>query len=151
MSFENFSKFTGKHLCRDLCVGLRLQLYLKRRHQNRCIPVNFGKLLIYIYIYIYIYICLPAEGAKNISWPWLYSSEIGVVWLWHLLVKLHIWLTTSSCYGSTPLTLELIERDGGLSTLCHSCGFACQQRVLKTFLAPGYLHSENGVVWLWHI
>ena len=30
------------------------------------------------------------------------------------------------------------------------CGFACQQRVLKTFLGPGYLRSENEVVWLWH-
>ena len=38
------------------------------------------------------------------------------------------------------------ERDGGLSTLCHSCGFACQQGVLKTFPAPGYLRSEDGVV-----
>ena len=34
--------------------------------------------------------------------------------------------------------------DGGLSTLCHSCGFACQQRVLKTFPGPGYLRSEDG-------
>ena len=31
------------------------------------------------------------------------------------------------------LTLRLIERDGGLSILCHSCGFVCQQRVLKMF------------------
>ena len=31
-------------------------------------------------------------------------------------------------------------------TLCHSCGFACQQRVLKTFPGPGYLRSEDGVV-----
>ena len=46
---------------------------------------------------------------------------------------------------------DLIERDGGLSTLCHSCGFACQQRVLKTFPGPGYLCSEDGVVWLWHL
>ena len=28
----------------------------------------------------------------------------------------------------------------------HSCGFACQQRVLKTFPGPGYLRSEDGVV-----
>ena len=42
--------------------------------------------------------------------------------------------------------LGLIERDGGLSTLCHSCGFACQQSVLKTFSGPGYLRSEDGVV-----
>ena len=46
------------------------------------------------------------------------------------------------CYGSILLTLGLIGRDGGLSTLCHSYGFACQQRVLKTFPGPGYLHSK---------
>ena len=45
-----------------------------------------------------------------------------------------------------PLALGLIVSDGGLSTLCHSCGFACQQTVLKTFLGCGYLHSEDGVV-----
>ena len=28
-------------------------------------------------------------------------------------------------------------RDGDLSTLCHSCGFACQQRELKKFPDPG--------------
>ena len=40
------------------------------------------------------------------------------------------------------IALELIRRDGGLSTLCHSCRFACQQRVLKTFPGPGYFHSD---------
>ena len=44
------------------------------------------------------------------------------------------------------LSLDLIGRDGGLSTLCHSCGFACQQRVLKTFPGLGYIRSEDGVV-----
>ena len=29
------------------------------------------------------------------------------------------------------MALGLIGRDGGLSTLCHRCGFDCQQRVLK--------------------
>ena len=44
-----------------------------------------------------------------------------------------------------------VDREGWcLSTLCHSCGFACQQRVIKTFPGPGCLHSEDGVVWLWH-
>ena len=38
------------------------------------------------------------------------------------------------------------RRDGGLSTLCHSCVFACQQKVLETFPDPGYLRSEDGVV-----
>ena len=31
---------------------------------------------------------------------------------------------------------------------CHSCGFACQQRVLKTFPGPGYPRSKDGVVCL---
>ena len=60
------------------------------------------------------------------------------------------WFTISSCYFSIPLTLGLIGRDGGLSILCHIYKFACQQRVLKTFPGPGYLHSEDGVVWLRH-
>ena len=59
---------------------------------------------------------------------------------------MYAWLTISSCYGLIPLALGLIGRDGGVSTLCHSCEFACQQSVLKTFPGPGYLHSEDGVV-----
>ena len=82
--------------------------------------------------------------------PGYLRPEDGVVWLWYLLVNLYIWLTISSCYGSLPLALGLIGTGSGLSTLCHSYGFACQQRVLKTFLGPSYLHSEDGVVWLWH-
>ena len=62
------------------------------------------------------------------------------------LVNLYIWLTISSCYSSISLALGLIGSDGGLRTLCRSCGFACQQRVLKTFPGPGYLRSEDGVV-----
>ena len=85
----------------------------------------------------------PPPKKKNIS-------EDGVVWLWHPLINLYIWLAISSCYSSIPLALVLIGRDVGLSTLCLSCGFACQQRVLKTFPSPGYLHSKDGVVWLWH-
>ena len=42
-------------------------------------------------------------------------------------------------------------RDDDWNTLCHSCGFVCQQRVLKTFPDPGYLRSEDGVVYLWHL
>ena len=37
-------------------------------------------------------------------------------------------------------------RDVGLGTLCHSYGFACQQRLLKTFPGHGYDYSEDGVV-----
>ena len=43
-----------------------------------------------------------------------------------------------------------IERDSGLSNLCHSCGFVCQQRVLKgSILSSCYLVSVDEVVWLW--
>ena len=68
------------------------------------------------------------------------------IYIWHLLVNLYIWLTISSCYGSIPLALGVIGRDGGLSTLCHSCGSAYHQRVLKTFPDPRCLRSEDGVV-----
>ena len=50
------------------------------------------------------------------------------------------------------LALGLIGSDGGLSTLCHSCKFACQQRVLKRFLAlaisaPSMGYSDYGIHW----
>ena len=40
---------------------------------------------------------------------------------------------------------------GGLSTLSYICGFACQQRVYKMFLGPGYLCSKDGVVLPWNV
>ena len=82
--------------------------------------------------------------------PGYLSCEDEVAWLWHPLVNLYIWLTISSFYGWISLALGLIGRDSGCSTLCKSCGVACQQRVLKTFPGPGYLQSGDGVVWLWH-
>ena len=48
-------------------------------------------------------------------------------------------------YGLIPLTLGLKGRDGDFSTLCHSCGFTCQQRVLKTVPGPGFIRSEDKV------
>ena len=48
------------------------------------------------------------------------------------------------------LGLGLIGRDVGLRTLRHSCGFPCQQRVLKTFSDPKYLHSKDEVHFLCH-
>ena len=62
------------------------------------------------------------------------------------MVNVYIWLTISSCYGSIPLALGLIGRDGDLSALCHGLGFACQQRVLKKFPSPGYLLSGDELV-----
>ena len=86
-----------------------------------------------------------------ISWPWLSPFRGWVVWLWRLLVNLYIWLTISSCYGSVSLAIVLIWRDGGLSTLCHSCRSAWLQRVLKAFAGLAYLCSQEGLVWLWHL
>ena len=97
--------------------------------------------------------CMFASQQRMLKWfpgSGYLHSEDGIVWLWHPLVCLYIWLTISSCYGSTPLSLVLIGKDGGLSTLCGSCGFARQERVLKTFPCSGYLHSEDMLVWLWH-
>ena len=55
-----------------------------------------------------------------------------------ILVRLH------------PFDLRVIGRGGGLSTLCHNCGFSCQNGVLKTVPNSSYLHSEDEVVWVWH-
>ena len=46
------------------------------------------------------------------------------------------------------MDIGLIGSDCGLSTLCHSCGFACKQMVLNTFPGPAYLCFKDGVVWL---
>ena len=89
---------------------------------------------------------------KYLSYVMYLRSKNGVVWLRHSLVNLYLYICViiSSCYGSIPLTLGLLGRDGGSGILCHSCGFACQQRVLKTFSTSRYLHSKDRVVWLWH-
>ena len=87
---------------------------------------------------------------KTFPGPVSFHSEDGVVWLWHPLGNLYVCLTILCCYGSIILAWALIVRNGVLSTLCHSCRLAFQQSVLKAFPASGYLHSEGGVVWLWH-
>ena len=70
--------------------------------------------------------------------------------LYNNIIYIYIYIPNKNAFvaGMTliVLTLGLIGRDGGLSTLCHSYGFACQQRVLKTFPGPGYLRSEDGAV-----
>ena len=87
---------------------------------------------------------------KTFRCPGYVRSENRVVWLRHSLLNLYIWLTISSPCGSIPLTSGLLGRHGGLSTLSHSCRFACQQRMLIPFPGPGYLHAKDGVVWLCH-
>ena len=42
---QNFTKFTGKHLCQSLFAGLRPANLLKKRLCQSCFPVNFLKFL----------------------------------------------------------------------------------------------------------
>ena len=100
--------------------------------------------------YWYSSFSVKLTNGKTVTWTYqnYFSCDTKDV-LYILICKT---CDNFSCYGSIPLTLDLslglIERDGGLSTVCHSCGFSCQQRVLKTFPGPGNLHSEDGIVWL---
>ena len=52
-----------------------------------------------------------------------------------IFYEIYIRLSVASYYGSVPLTVVLMVRDGSLSTLCHSCRFDSQQRVLEHFMA----------------
>ena len=116
------------------CFSVRLSVCLSDWSGYLYVSLSFS---LYVYMslcvcpYIYIYICLLG-GCGSLTM----SLTGKFVYVAHHL----------SCCGSIPLTLGLIGMDGGLSTLCHSCGFACQQRVLKTFPGSGYLHSKDGVV-----
>ena len=124
-----------------------------------CVCIYILNTYMYIYLYTYLSIYLYAHIYTYILYIYIYIIYYVICYiLYHILYiyihiymyNLYIWLTISSYYGWIPLVSGLMRREGGLSTLCHSCGFACQQRVLKTFPGPGYLHSEDGVVWLWH-
>ena len=88
---------------------------------------------------------------KTFPGPGYLRSNDVVVWLWHSLLNLYIWLIISSCYGSMHLALCFIDGDAGLRTLCYNCRFDCDQRVLKIFPGPACLHSEEWIVWLWHL
>ena len=119
-----------------------------------CTCIMYININVYIYIYIYIY-----------TFTFMYIIHVHTyIYCTYTCTYIHIYiyiaglhasrkcykrflaLTISSCYGSIPLALRLTGRDGGLSTLCHSCGFACHQRALKKFPSLGYLRSEDGIV-----
>ena len=83
---------------------------------------------------------------KTFPSPACLLSEDGIVRQWNFLLNLHIYSSPFYLATAQSQCLMEIERDGSLSTKCHSCVFACQQKMLKTFPGPGYLRSENGVV-----
>ena len=70
---------------------------------------------------------------------------VGVVWLWHFLVNLDISSSPFHLATAQSQCLMATGMDSGSTTLCHSWGFACQQRLLKTFPGPGHLHSKDRV------
>ena len=79
------------------------------------------------------------NNVKNCKFVVSFLHELVLLYVYfNILLYIYIYIYI---YHSIPLTLGLIGRDGGFS-----CGFACQQRVLKTFPGPGYLRSEDGVV-----
>ena len=93
---------------------------------------------------ICLFIACQQRVIKTFTGPGYFCSEDGVVWLWHDMVNLHIYSSPFYLATAQSQYALLIRRDGGLSTLCLSYWFACQQRVLKTFLGPGYLCYQDG-------
>lgn len=91
-------------------------------------------------------ICLSAERAQSLSQPWVSPLRESDSMTMIFLVNLHMF--SSPIYTTTARShyLMTIARNGSLITLCLSCGFAGQWRILKIFPGPGCLHSENGIV-----
>ena len=131
---------------------------IRKRQKTKLILRLSLSLSLHLYIYIYIYTNLhvnvivrlphPRSGERQDQETFLAPSANKQARNYDTECS---WLTISFCYGSFPLTLGLIGKNGGLDTLCHSCRFSCQQRVLKTFPDPGYLLFKDGVVSLWHL
>ena len=56
----------------QLMIVLNLYIYKSKNHCNPRhihIPIQISEIYIYIYM---VAVCLSAEGAKNVSWPWLF-------------------------------------------------------------------------------
>ena len=105
--------------------------------------------IIYIYIFIYIYIYLYIYTCRY--WSWL-SPLRG----WGSLIMAFTGKPVYMAHHFILQRLNLLDlrvdrERWWFEHLRHSCGFACQQRVLKMFSGPGYLHSEEGVLWLWYL
>ena len=99
---------------------------------------------------VIVQVSLSGEDAKNDSWRCLSSLRGWGSMTMAFLGKLaYTWLTILSCHVSIS-DPYVIERDGGLSTLCHLCQLVCQQRLLKICPSFVYLHFKDEVVWLWH-
>lgn len=91
-----------------------------------------------------LWICLSPEGARRFPDPGYLSSRMELSDYGIFDKCGYTWFAILSCYGSIAVSYG---KDGCLSTFYHSCRFACQQKLLKTFPgSAGYLHSEDGIV-----
>ena len=62
--------------------------------------------------------------------------------VWYFLVNLHMHSSPFYIAAAQSQYLLAIWRNSGLITMCLSCGFACQPRVLKIFSSHGYSIRE---------
>ena len=84
-----------------------------------------------------LWVCLSAEGAENVSWPWISPLRgWGSLTMTFTGIFVYIWLTISTCYGSIPLTLGLIGRNGVLSTLVSQLQVCLSAEDGKNFSWP---------------
>ena len=66
-------------------------------------------------------------------------------YIYILYIHIHIYSSTFYLVMAQSQCLLGIRRDGALSTLCCSCRFACQQKMLKTFRVSDFLRYEDGI------
>ena len=110
--------------------------------------------VIYIYIYIYTYIYIYNKYITNNIAIYNITKYITIYNICNKCLQInilyiYIYTYSSPFFLATPQSqcLMMIERDGSLSTLCHSCGlwaYVSEEGVQKTFPGPGYLNSKDG-------
>ena len=120
--------------------------------------VIYIALSFYIEHYADLMIWLSADGIviKTFPVPNYLSSKDGVVWLFHLLLNLHIYSSlfhdaTAQSLGPKCWRQKLWFECSVSYARSHSCRFDYQQRVMKSFPDIGYLCSRDSVVWLRHV
>ena len=73
------------------------------------------------YVHMYMYIC---TYINDVSRPWLSPLRGWGSLTMTFLVKLDIYSSPFHLATAQSQCLMVIGKDGSLSTLCHSCGFA---------------------------
>ena len=87
-------------------------------------------------------VCLSAEGVKNVFSPCLFPLRGWGSLAMAFFGKFgHIQLTILYTTAQSQY-LMVIGRNIALNTVCQSCRFSCQQKVLKTFSGPDYLRPR---------